>query len=227
MRRLALASICTSAAAALAWGGNEPPSPAYVASRELELVAAKKAQVYLVLSPELRALDVRARGVTLDRIPLAGLELLSQQPVFGRSLPSSPSVPAMWLVKEGPGDTDREIIAPTELRPMPAEDEEEEEPTPTPTPVGPTPTPTPIPEPPVSYRVQLENGWDLWITDRLPEQGALRLVGIAIRDGWNRWRGRGLDLPPAVTLVMAPEAARRIHHLFRTGTAILVTTGTP
>jgi hypothetical protein len=77
----------------------------------------------------------------------------------------------------------------------------------------------------VSYRVQLENGWDLWITDRLPRQGLLRLVGAAFRDGWNRWRGRGLNLPPAVTLVMAPEDARRVHHLFRTGTAILVTAG--
>jgi hypothetical protein len=227
MRRLALASICTSALAALVWAGNEPPSAAYVAARELELGAAKKPQVYLVLSPELRALDVRARGVTLDRISLTGLELLSQQPVFGRSLPSSPSVPARWMVKEGPGDTDREVIAPTELRPMPAEDEEEEEVAPAPTPAGPTPTPTPIPEPPVSYRVQLENGWDLWITDRLPRQGFLRLVATAFQDGWNRWRGRGMDLPPAVTLVMAPEDARRIHHLFRTGTTILVTTGTP
>ena len=113
-----------------------------------------------------------------------------------RSLPSSPSVPAMWMVKEGPGDTDREVIAPTELRPMPAEDEEEVEPTPAPTPAGPTPTPTPVPEPPVSYRVQLENGWDLWITDRLPQQGFLRLVGLALRDGWNRWRGRGWTCHP-------------------------------
>ncbi|HNX51171.1 MAG TPA: hypothetical protein PLS53_08235 [Thermoanaerobaculaceae bacterium] len=226
MRRLVLASISISAVARLAWAGNEPPSAAYLASRELELVAAKKPQVYLVLSPEQRALEVRARGVTLDRVSLTGLELLSQQPVFGRSLPFSPSVPAWWVIKEGPGDADREVIAPAELRPMPAEGEEEPEATPAPTPTGPTPTPTPTPEPPVSYRIQLENGWDLWITDRLPQQGFLRLVGAALRDGWNRLRGRGLDLPPAVTLVMAPEDARRIHHLFRTGAAILVTTGT-
>lgn len=228
MRRLALACICTSALAGLAAAGNEPPNPLHVASRELELSAAKKAEIYLVLSPEQRALEVRARGITLDRVPLAGIELLSQQRLIGRSLPSAPSVPAKWVVKEGPGDSDREIIAPTELRPMPKEDEEEAAPEPTPSSAGagPTPTATPIPEPPVSYRVQLENGWDVWITDRLPRQGFLHVLSAAFRDGWYRWRGRGIDLAPAVTLVMSPEDARRIHHLFRTGATIIVTAGT-
>lgn len=228
MRRLALACICTSALVGLAGAGNEPPNPLHVASRELELSAAKKADIYLVLSPEQRALEVRARGITLDRVSLAGIELLSQQRMIGRSLPSAPSVPARWVVKEGPGDADREVIAPELLRPMPKEDEEDEEPEPTPAPAGagPTPTPTPIPEPPVSYRVALENGWDVWITDRLPRQGFLHLVGAAIQDGWRRWRGRGVDLAPAVTLVMTAEDARRIHHLFRTGTTIIVTAGT-
>lgn len=229
MRPLALAYICTSVLvsfASLGGAGNEPPNPAYVASRELELAAARQPQVYLVLSPEQRSLEIRARGVTLDRVPLAGIELTSQQPVVGRSLPASPSVPARWVVKQGPGDTDREVIAPAELRPMPKE-EEEEETAPSPTPAGPTPSPTPIPEAPGSYRVQLENGWDLWVVDRLPRQGFLHLLGAALRDGWGRWRGRGLDLPPAVTLLLAPDDARRVHHLFRTGTTILVIAGSP
>lgn len=227
MRRLALACICTSALVGLAGAGTEPPNPLLVASRELELSAARRPEIYLVLSPEQRALEVRARGITLDRVPLAGIELLSQQRVFGRSRLSTPSVPARWVVKEGPGDADREVIAPEVLRPMPEEDEDDREPAPTPTAAGPTPTPTPIPEPPVSYRVALENGWDMWITDRLPRQGFLHLFGAAIGDGWRRWRGRGVDLAPAVTLVMAAEDARRIHHLFRTGTAIIVTAGAP
>ncbi|HPC81834.1 MAG TPA: hypothetical protein PLR87_00555 [Thermoanaerobaculaceae bacterium] len=223
---MVLACICTSAFAALAGAGNEPPDPLQVASRELELSAARKPDIYLVLSPEQRVLEVRARGVTLDRVNLTGVELLSQQRMLGRSLPSAPSVPARWVVKVGPGDRDREIIAPTELRPMPKEDEEDPAPEPPPASPGPTPTPTPLPEPPVSYRVQLENGWDVWITDQLPPQGFLRLLAAAIGDGWRRWRGRGVDLAPAVTLLMSAEDARRIHHLFRTGTTIIVTAGT-
>jgi hypothetical protein len=194
-----------------------------VASREVELSVARRADVYLILSPAERVLEVRARGVTLDRIPLVGIELISQQRFFGRSLPSAPSVPAQWVVRQGPGDLDREVIAPEVLRPMPAEDEEEPE-APASLPVaGPTPSPTPTVEPPVSYRVQLENGWDLWVTDRLPRQGFFSVLGAALRDGWRRWRGRGVDVPPAVTLLMAADDARRVHHLFRTGSAIIVT----
>lgn len=194
-----------------------------MASREVELVAARRESIYLVISPAQRALDVRARGVTLDRIPLAGIELISQQRLVGRSLPAAPSVPARWVIKQGPGDLDREVIAPEVLRPMPAEDEEEASEPASQSPPGPTPSPTPTVEPPVSYRVQLDNGWDLWITDRLPRQGFFSIVGAALRDGWRRWRGRGVDVAPAVTLLMTGDDARRLHHLFRTGSTIIVT----
>lgn len=223
MRRLVLACICTSALAGLVLAGSEPPSPLAVASREVELTVARRADVYLVLSPAQRVLEVRARGVTLDRIPLVGIELISQQRLIGRSLPAAPSVPAKWVVRQGPGDLDREVIAPEVLRPMPAEDEEEPDPPASPPVIGPTPSPTPTSEPPVSYRVQLDNGWDLWITDRLPRQGFFSVLGAALRDGWQRWRGRGMDVAPAVTLLMAAEDARRVHHLFRTDSSIIVT----
>ena len=124
----------------------------------------------------------------------------------------------MWTLSVGPGDTDREVIAPTELRPAPKEGEEEVEPTPAAAPSGPTPTPTPVHVPPPSYRSRLANGWDLWITDRLPPQSVVGTFTAAVRDGWRRLRGLGEDHPPAVTLAMADEDARRIHHLMRTGT---------
>jgi hypothetical protein len=155
-------------------------------------------------------------------VQLTGIEIVSQQPLLTRDLPGHPPIPAVWTVKNGPGDTDREVVAPKELRPAPKDDEEEAEPTPAETPTGPSPTPTPVPVPPSSYRSRLANGWDLWITDRLPPQSAVGTFLAAVRDGWRRLRGLGEDHPPAVTLAMADDDARRIHHLMRTGTAILV-----
>ena len=222
MHRSALACISISLAALGARAGDVPPDPARVAALELEAGLAKRPFVYLVLDPQRRVLEIKARGAVLDTVQLTGIEIVSQQPLLTRDLPGRPPIPAVWTVKNGPGDTDREVVAPKELRPAPKDDEEEAEPTPAETPTGPSPTPTPVPVPPSSYRSRLANGWDLWITDRLPPQSAVGTFLAAVRDGWRRLRGLGEDHPPAVTLAMADDDARRIHHLMRTGTAILV-----
>lgn len=218
----ALAFFFTSAllAAAAVSAGDGPPDAGFVAARELEVALAKQPAIYLRLDPQRRILEVRARGITLDRVELAGIELVSQQALLRPSPPASPQIPALWRVRQGPGDTDREVIAPTELRPMPKDDEEEEPASGTSG--APQPTATPIPEPPASYRAQLENGWDLWVTTTLPPQGGLRSVIAAIKDGWSRLRGEVVDVPPAITLAMRGDDARRIHHLFQTGMQILV-----
>jgi hypothetical protein len=75
---------------------------------------------------------------------------------------------------------------------------------------------------PTSYRSRLANGWDLWITDRLPPQDLFGTLIAAVSDGWRRLRGLAQDHPPAITLAMTDDDARRIHHLMRSGTAILV-----
>ncbi len=222
MRRSALACISISLVAAGARAGDVPPDPARVATLELEAGLAKRPSVYLVLDPQRRVLEIKARGAVLDTIQLTGIEILSQQPLLRADHPSRPAIPAVWIVKQGPGDTDREVIAPRELRPAPKEDEEAE-PTPAATGVAPTPTPTPVPLPPQSYRSRLTNGWDLWITDRLPPQSFLGTFVAAVRDGWRRLRGLSQDHPPAVTLAMTDEDARRIHHLMRGGMPILIT----
>lgn len=218
-----LAFISTSAllAAAAVWAGDGPPDAGFVAARELEVELARQPAIYLRLDPQRRILEIRARGITLDRVSLAGIELVSQQALLRPSLPASPQIPALWRIKQGPGDTDREVIAPIELRPMPKEGEEEA--TAPNAATAPQPTATPIPEPPVSYRAQLENGWDLWVTGELPPQGGLRSIIAAIMDGWSRLRGEIVDVPPAITLAMNGDDARRIHHLLRTGMPILVT----
>jgi hypothetical protein len=222
MRRSALACISISLVAVGARAGDVPPDPARVAALQMEAGLAKRPFVYLVLDPQRRVLEIKARGAVLDTVQLTGIEIMSQQPLLAHDRPANPPIPAVWTIQKGPGDTDREVVAPRELRPAPRDDEEEAEPTPAATLTGPTPTPTTVPVPPPSYRSRLSNGWDLWITDHLPPQSLHGTFMAAVRDGWQRLRGLGEDHPPAVTLAMADGDARRIHHLMRTGTAILV-----
>jgi hypothetical protein len=227
MRPSALACFSISVAA-LALGGDAPLDPARVLTGELEAKLAKQPNIYLVIDPPRRVLEVRARGVVLDTIQLSGIETVSQKPFYSHEAPELPPVPGVWSVDEGPGDTDREVISPTTLRPYSADDEEE--PTPEPTPVGtrgPSPTPTPVPEAPSSYRARLANGWDLWVTDRLPPTSLLGRYWSAVRDGWERLRGVGHTYRPAVMLAVATDDARRLHHLLRKGTAVLVAAGAP
>jgi hypothetical protein len=229
MSRLALAYTFTSLALArLVCGGEPVPDPGTVAGLELEAKLAKKPAVYLVLDPARRVLEVRARATVLDTVKLTGLEIASQQSLLRRSLPQSPAIPALWAVKMGPGDLDREVIAPSELRPIPKDDEEPvEEAQPVAGTPGPTPSPTPNREPPASYRANLENGWDLWVVEQLPAQTRFGLFLEAIRDGWNRLRGESADFAPSITLAMERADALRVHHLLHSGMAILVLSATP
>jgi hypothetical protein len=229
MRVSALASFSISLAAALAFGGDGPLDPARVATVEIEAKLARQPSIYLVLDPPRRVFEVRARGIVLDSIVLSGIETVTQRPLFGGVLPTLPQVPGEWSVEDGPGDTDREVISPTTLRPYSSDDEDEPA-SPSPAPPGtrgPAPTPTPVPEAPASYRTRLDNGWDLWITDRLPPTGMLQRYVAAVRDGWDRLRGLGRSYRPAVMLAVSSQDARRLHHLMRKGMVILVAAGAP
>jgi len=221
MLRSVLASTFTSLlAVASARAGESTPDPALVATAEMEATLAKRPAVYLVLDPTRRVLEIRARGTVLDTIQLRGIELISQQPLFGGRHPVAPPMPAIWTVTDGPGDRDREVLEPESLRPAPKPDQDDSD---APSADAATPTPTPPPrETPSSYRATLGNGWDLWITEELPSQGRWGLFTAAVRDGLARLRGQGQDLPPAVTLAMTREDAQRLHHLLRSGTPILV-----
>jgi len=222
MRLSALACISISLAAAAVRGGDIPPDPTRVAALDMEAGLARRPSVYLLLDPQRRVLEVRSRGTALDSVTLTGIEIVSQQPVMRMGALSHPPFPAVWTIEQGDGDSDREIVAPTELKPAPKMGEEEEDTSSSAAPGAPTPTPTPAVLPPVSYRSRLSNGWDLWVTDALPPQSRLQTLLAAIRDGWRRLRGLGEDHVPAITLAMADEDARRVHHLLRTGMPILV-----
>lgn len=216
----ALASIFTS----LALAGEPPLTPAKVASLELEASLAKRPDIYLKLDLSRRQLEVKARGMVLDQVPVQAIEGAARQAFYLRPRPLKLSVPSLWPVAVGPGDTDREVIAPESLRPARRADEEEEEPTPTPTPRAGQPTPTPPPQTPSRYRVELEGGMLLWITDQPPARTLVARFWEAVREGWTFLfhRQEPPREPPGLVLVMATEDARRVHHLFRQGMQLLV-----
>jgi hypothetical protein len=193
-------------------------TPECVRTAELEAELAKRPALYLMLDVDALRLQVKVRGTTLSEVPVLDVSRL----VFSGLLEPGRSpeliAPAVWTVSEGPGDTDRETIAPTTLRPY-SEDEEESAAAPAPS------KPQGEADKPSSYRVQLDVGWQLYLINEPPRLGWFRRFGAAIRDGWQRLLGEEPAHPPLVTLVVAPADAQRLHHLFRTGMPILVTRG--
>lgn len=227
--RSARASFCSDFVAALvsavlfvavaspARAAGELPPLATLRAVEFETALAREPRVYLVLAAGERRLDVKSRGMVLERVPVAQLSVLHFVPLFGGSSAPELVTPALWRVHQGPGDTDRETIAPTTLRPY-SEEEEQEEPA-----AGTPPAKPPgEAEKPATYRVAIDNGWQLLITDQAPQLGFLRRFAAAVRDGWLRFKGAEPAHPPLVTLVVERAAAQRLHHLFRSGTEILL-----
>ncbi len=225
--RLALACTFTSL---LTWAGEVSLSPAAVAALELESSLARKPNIYLKLDLSERLLQIKARGVVLDQVVVKAVEAATRKPFYQPTEPFALQVPVILEVLQGPGDTDREVIAPPSLRP--AKRRDEEEPTPSPVPQGPTPTPTPRPETPSRYRVELTPSKAaadcpllLWVTNDLPARSLWQRFRQAVKEGWG-FVVRHEEVPqepPGIVLVLDAEDARRVHHLFRQGMALLVT----
>jgi len=164
---------------------------------------------------------VRARATELATVPLLEVSKLVFAPIFGRAEAPPLEAPAIWTIVEGPGDTDRETIAPTTLRPYSEADEEESAETPAAAAAPARPADGGEAKP-TTYRVRLDVGWQLLITDEAPRLDWSRRLVAAVRDGWLRLRGGEPAHPPLVALVVAPDDARRLHHIFRTDTRLLV-----
>lgn len=211
-----------------------PLAPAVVASLELEASLARKPNIYLKLDLGERLLQIKARGLVLDQMVVKGVEAAARKPFYQPTEPLRLPVPVILEVLQGPGDTDREVIAPPSLRPARRGDEEEEEKEkPTPVPRGPTPTPTPRPETPSRYRVELIKAEAerastaqlvLWVTDQPPARSFWQRFREAVKEGWAVLvhHQEIPQEPPGLVLVVDPEDARRLHHLFRQGMTILV-----
>ena len=209
---LAAAALAGPLAAPLAAAGD----PALrLRAVELEADLAKKPALYLVLDPAEKKLQVRVRGTVLTEAKIAEIDQLLFAGLFGKGKAPALNAPAIWSIVQGTGDTDRETIAPTTLRPYSEDDED--------APSSPTSTkPKTDADKPSSYRVQLDVGWQIFLVNEPPRLDGLRRFGAAVRDGWMRVQGLEPAHPPLLTLVVAPEDAQRLHHLFRSGMSILV-----
>jgi hypothetical protein len=223
MRASVLASFSTSALLAVCVSaGGGPTNLAQVETTELEAQLARKPHIYLVIDPPARRLEIRARGVILDTIRLSGgVEVVRQHPLLHEGRPETLHAPTLLTITHGPGDAAREIIAPQSLVPY-SEDAEAAEPVVDTS--GVSATPTPVPDPPLSYRAELDNGWDLWVCESLPSEGLLARFRDAVRDGLKRLLGKGSEERTALAIAVSRADAQRIFHLLTTDRAILVTT---
>jgi hypothetical protein len=215
-------STCTSALALLLAGAAaaRAASADLLRARSLELEAglAKTKAIYLYLDPGQRVIEVRSRGMTLDRAALQSVMMLHHHPLFGRDDQPEPEVPGLWTVDQGPGDLSREVIAPEALKPYVPEDQRQDE--------SSTPQAAkPVPPPPSQYLVPLTNGWSLVVLDREPRAGFLHRYSQAVKDGWARLRGTPIVRPPLVALTMSSADAQRFHHVFRSQLPVLVAAG--
>lgn len=202
---LALACTCTSAAAALA--GET--------ATELELALAREPALYLKLNVDTDVLQVMARGHELDRVQAQAVQLVVRRSPGNEQTPLEPSLPVVWRVAGAPEVQWRRVVAPPTLVPY----QEDAEP---PTPV---PSTTPLPDLPSQFDIELDNGWTLHLGPEPPGQFWERL-GDRLESGWRRLTGRPVEIPaPAVAVVIPAEDARRLLHIFREGTPLLVVCG--
>jgi hypothetical protein len=221
-RRLAATALLAALASAAFGRAADLPPLAELRAVEFETALAKGKGIYLVLDPPAKRLTVKSRGLALDAVELDAIALLEFRSLLGRGDAPGLLAPTVWKVLAGPGDADRETIAPAELRPY--GDEEDEEPETAPA-AGSSAATKPKPEElekPATYRVRLDNGWELLVTPQAPRGGFFRRLVAAVGYGWRRLQGTATDQPPLVALVMPAPSGRRLHHLFRTGTEILV-----
>lgn len=221
-------AFAAAAGASAQASATEPAAPDAAAltrlrTVEFETALAREPKIYLVLDPAGRHLDIKSRAMVLERVELGDLLLLEFEPLFSQADSPALSAPTLWKVTQGPGDTDRETIAPVELRPYSEEEEKEE-----PAAANPGAAAAPAKKKgdetaiPTSYRATLDNGWQLYVTAEPPQSTFFRRLMASVRDGWQRLRGEEPQHPSLITLVVAPAAAQRLHHLFRSGTEILV-----
>lgn len=232
MRRFlwALAFICSEPAEARI----EPAGPQEaevcevpVDAHGLELVLARTGDVYLKLDPGCLELGVSAGGVELTSVPLAGVELLGYRPAR-RAAPSGAvpvELPMVLIVADDLPAASRRVVAPPVLRPY----GDSGDPTPPVRPADPPPSGVAdlsMPAaPPDSYRVKLLGGWVLELGGRPVSSGFLARIVQTLSDGWMRLTGEEPDRPERIVLAVSPDDARRLHHLFRPGTRILVLPG--
>jgi hypothetical protein len=200
----ALACICTSAAPAAASGES---------AAELELRLARTPSLYLRLDVSSDALQVMVRGMELERVPVTDVRLVSRRAPGMADDSLSGFLPAAWKVVGDPQVEWRTVVAPPTLVPY----DENAEP--------PTPVPDSDHEMPVQVAVGLDNGWELHLGPD-PPIGWWRRIADRLGSGWQRLWGNAPEVPPpALVVVLRPDASRALLHIIRDGTPLLVVCG--
>ena len=208
---LALAWFSTEAALATPVPGP-PPVEITLAAKEAEIELARGTSLYLVVDGYREVVSVRARGFELEALPLEGYLTAAGRRTDGTEPPVDLVSPALFRVESRPPHGGRPLVAPQRLTPVGAEPDP-----------GPAPTGKPESEvvPPTRYGLALEDGWRLEVTDAVEAAPLPDRLAAAARETWARLRGRSRPEPPRLVLVLAPDGARKLHHLFRIGTPIL------
>lgn len=217
-------AICLSAAAffstSLAAAAPAPAGAPLERALELELALARRPELYLVVDTGRRTVEVKVRGVVLASITAEDAAVLHYRRSGGEPAAPGAILPAVLTVTESGLDERRRVVVARELRPYPdGTDGADAEPPDTAAPAAPAAADAP---PPARYRAALDGGWELWVGEGRPGPGPLARFAHAVADGWARWRGEAAEPRTVVGLALAPEDARRLHHLVRPGIRLLV-----
>lgn len=189
---------------------------AEVLTLELEAKLASKPDLYVVVNLREQTFKVKSRGVELSSVKLGSAAFLNHEH-SGSQAVTPIAVPSVITIAGRAPAGERRVILPRELRPYSEEEE--------------SPSALPNPKPgerlhkaPSEYRVRIENGWWLAIAQVSPvPPPGFEAFKARVRQGWDNLLGGRSEEPPLFFLELPVEDARRIHHLFRPGRAILVT----
>jgi hypothetical protein len=195
-------------------------APAAERALELELELARERDLYLVVHLAERRLEVKARGIVLDAIPLTDGALTRYVPPGTPEGTLETGLPALRFVVEPDPRAVRTVVTATELVPYPGDGEPSVAP-PAPEAAGHGPRAADA-EPPASYRVGLDSGWDLWIDPAAVGPSIGERLGRVLLDRWRSLRGRPAVERVILGLAMTPEDGRRLHHLLGEGAVLLV-----
>lgn len=177
---------------------------------EAELALARKPALYVVVDPARGAVEIKIRGQAFVSLPLAGWAFLVYVPGPGSEHPEL-ALPATLQVTGDPLSAIRRVATVESLRPYDDDDED-----------TPAPSPPPPPERAVTFEAPLESGWVLSVGPKLPPTRGLSGWAARLADGWATVRARPPARPPLLALALGADAASRLHHVLRPGTAILV-----
>lgn len=205
----ALALTCTSLLVQAGAGVAASPD-----ATTLELGLAKGRHLYLVIDPDSARLSIRARGMELDAVVASRVEIAWGATTTFAGDPPTLELPTVWRITEEPEAEWRRVVAPEALSEYDADGDGSSAPSPTPA--------SPRPE---RYDLPTDAGWRLAIGSS--SQGLVPSGFWArVHRGWRRLIGAPLPpMPPTLLLVVVEEDARRLVHLFRPGTAVLVARG--